>query len=110
MDLSHINASQHNRGVNGKLDIKKERLFLRDTYAAADVNRKDRRVALGLPANPCQLPTGLIQRNDFHGGSGTIGCVAESVVMRERPEDGDAKNRCHTPVHDCGLGLDSLGG
>ena len=55
MDLSHINASLRSRGVKGKLDIKKERLFLRGTFAAADGTRKDRRVPLGLPANPGQL-------------------------------------------------------
>ena len=55
MDLSHINASLRSRGVKGKLDIKKERLFLRGTFAAADGTRKDRRGPLGLPANPGQL-------------------------------------------------------
>ena len=55
--LAAINAGLRARGVRGRIIVVRDKLFLRGTYVGVDGNKKERKVALNLPANPNQLLT-----------------------------------------------------
>ena len=53
--LQPLNDALKRRGIRGRIVAVKDRLFLRGTFATVDSARKDRRIALGLPAQQGQL-------------------------------------------------------
>ena len=53
--LQPLNDALKRRGIRGRIVAVKDRLFLRGTFATVDSARKDRHIALGLPAQQGQL-------------------------------------------------------